>query len=106
MQIRSVFTVAVATTAFAVALAGCAGIQQQIAAKKARGTIEAGGYTWEIPDESEGGNTVSTHGLPPKQAATEASSILCKKYGRVAQFVKKDGILLTGLQIFSFNCVR
>jgi hypothetical protein len=86
------------------ALTACAGIKQQIEATKARGTIDAGGYTWEIPQESEGGVTVRANGLPPRQAATDAASIVCKKYGRVAQFVKQDGSLILGFQQFEFNC--
>ncbi len=72
----------------------------------ARETIEAGGYTWKIPADSEGGSTVQTQGLPSRQAATNASTTLCKKYGRVAQYVKHRNLLLTGTAIFDFNCVR
>ena len=87
-------------------IGGCAGMQRQIAEMKARGTIEGGGYTWQIPAESEGGNTIQTRGLPSRQAATEASTKLCKKYGRVAQYDSQKSILITGTMIFNFNCVR
>jgi len=84
----------------------CAGIKRQLAEMEARGTIEGGGYTWKIPAESEGGNSIQTHGFPGKQAATDASTKLCKKYGRIAQYVSHRAILITGTSIFEFNCVR
>jgi len=87
-------------------ITGCAGAKRRVKEMNARGTIDAGGYTWRIPADSEGGNTVQTRGLPGRQAATEASNTLCKKYGRIAQYASRDHILLTGLAIFNFNCVR
>ena len=94
------------TVAAAVSVAGCAGINQQIAETRQRGTIESGGYTWQIPADSEGGNTVQAQGLPSRQVATTVSSTLCKRHGRVAQFVSQRGVFITGTQIFDFNCVR
>lgn len=91
---------------FAAVLAGCGAMQQQAQETKARGTIEAGGYTWNILAESEGGNTISTNGLPSRQHATDASTILCKKNGRIPQFVKQTGVLLLAIQQFEFNCVK
>lgn len=91
--------------ALALAIAGC-GVKRHVDEMHARGTIEAGGYTWQIPVDSEGGNQVQTHGFPSVQAATDASTILCKKYGRVAQYVSQRGLAVTALQIFTFNCVR
>jgi len=87
-------------------LSGCAGVNRQVKETLARGTIEAGGYTWQIPAESVGGNSIETHGLPSKQAATEASDILCKKNDRVAQFVEQKSKLILGIQQFRFNCVK
>lgn len=103
---RSAAVTCASAIAVAIFVIGCAGMNREIEETKARGTIESGGYTWEIPAESEGGNTIRTHGLPSKQAATDASNILCKKHGRIAQFVDQEGILLLGLMIFNFNCVR
>ncbi len=68
--------------------------------------METGGYTWNILAESEGGNTISTNGLPSRQHATDASAILCKKNGRIPQFVKQTGVILLGIQQFEFNCVK
>jgi hypothetical protein len=96
------FIVAIA----AALLVGCAGLAQQVEATKARGTIEAGGYTWAIPLETEGTVTVRTNGLPPKQAGLEAGAIACKKFDRIAQFQKQDGSLILGFQSFTFNCVK
>jgi uncharacterized protein YceK len=88
-------------------LAGCSAIKQQAAETKARGTFESGGYTWEIPADTAGGNTIRTHGLPSKQIATTASDTLCNKYDRVAQYVDNKGTsLLLGFVVFHFNCVR
>ena len=56
--------------------------------------------------ESVGGNAIEAHGFPSKQAATEASDILCKKHGRVAQFVEQESKLILGIQKFRFNCVK
>ncbi len=92
--------------AIAIILTGCAGIKRQAAEMEARGTIEAGGYTWKIPADSEGGNTIQTNGLPSKQAATEASNQLCKKYDRIAQFASRRSILIAGTMIYEFNCVK
>ena len=92
--------------AILLSLSACAGLEKQAQDTKARGTIEAGGYTWKIPMESEGGNRVQTNGLPNQQAATEAASILCKKNGRIAQYVKQDGMPLLGVVWFDFNCVK
>ena len=90
----------------AMLLSACAGIQKQVAETKARGTIESGGYTWEIPMDTEGAVQVRTNGLPTRQAATEVGSQLCKKYGRVAQFANQTGSLILAFQQFEFNCVR
>lgn len=87
-------------------ISACAGIQQQVEETKARGTIERGGYTWSIPMNTEGAVQVQTNGLPPRQTATEVASILCKKYGRVAQFARQTGSLILGFQQFEFNCVK
>jgi len=87
-------------------LSGCAGIDQQIAETKARGTIQEGGYTWTVPMDTEGAVSVRTNGLPPRQTATVVASRLCKKYGRVAQFSRQTGVLMLGIQEFEFNCVR
>lgn len=87
-------------------LSACAGIKQQVEETKARGTIESGGYTWAIPMESEGAVAVRTNGLPTRSAATVVGSMLCKKHGRVAQFVRQSGSLILGFQQFEFNCVR
>lgn len=103
---RNVAVMCASAVAVAICVAGCAGMNRQIAETKARGTIESGGYTWTIPTDSEGGNTIKTYGLPSRQAATDVSSKLCKKYGRVAQYVDQHPILLTGAMIFDFNCVR
>jgi len=84
---------------------GCA-VQQQAEETKARGTIETGGYTWSILADGEGGNVISTYGLPGRQPATDAANILCKKYERIAQFTKQKGMLLLGIQQFEFNCVK
>ena len=86
-------------------LVGCANIQQQAAETRARGKIDAGGYAWSIHLDSEGGNSVTTHGLPNRQAATDASNVLCRKYGRTAQFIRHSGSLILGVQSFDFNCV-
>ena len=80
-------TAAIAKTAILVSaalLSACAGIQQQVAGNKARGTIASGGYALEIPMETEGAVQVRTNGLPTRQAAAAVGSQLCKKYGRVA----------------------
>ena len=72
------FTAALAKTLVLIgatlALSACAGIQQQVAETKARGTIEPSGYTVEVPMETEGAVQVRTHGLPTRQAATEVGS--------------------------------
>jgi hypothetical protein len=97
----------VSLISISILLSGCfEGTKRQMAETKARGTIEGGGYTWDIPADSAGGNTIQTSGLPSKQAATEASTKLCKKYGRIAQFVNRTDILLLGVVAFDFNCVR
>lgn len=96
----------VGTAVVVLQLAACAGIEQQAAETKARGTIESGGYTWEVPMDTEGAVMVRTRGLPTRQAATEVASTLCKKYGRVAQFVRQRGSLVLGIQEFEFNCAR
>jgi hypothetical protein len=101
---RAVKALAIAGTTLL--LSACAGVQQQAAQTKARGTIESGGYTWTIPMDTEGAVQVQTTGLPTRQAATEVGSRLCKKYGRVAQFVRQTGILMLGVQQFEFNCVK
>jgi hypothetical protein len=88
------------------ALTGCGAMQKQVEETKARGTVETGGYTWNILAESEGGNTISTNGLPSRQHATDASAILCKKNGRIPQFGKQTGFILLGIQQFEFNCVK
>ena len=85
---------------------GCSGVKRRAAETQARGTIETGGYTWKISADSEGGNTIRAHGLPGRQAATDASSQLCKKYDRIAQVVRRKPILLIGAVKFDFNCVR
>ncbi len=88
-------------------LTGCASIKQRAADTKARGTFESGGYTWEIPADSAGGNSIRTHGLPSRQIATTASDTLCNKYGRVAQYVDNKGTsLLLGFAVLNFNCVK
>jgi hypothetical protein len=102
---RIVLLLGIACTT-AVALGGCGAVRQQARETEARGTIEAGGYTWRIHADSEGGNRISTQGLPSQQHATDAATTLCKKYGRVAQYVKRDSIPLTGFAAFNFNCVR
>ncbi len=101
-NINRIILVVIVTTL----LAGCAGVKRQVAEMEARGTIEAGGYTWKIRADSEGGNSIQTRGLPGRQAATDASNQLCKKHGRISQFVDRKGLLFTGLAIFNFNCVR
>ena len=90
----------------AAALTGCGAMQKQAEETKARGTVETGGYTWNILAESEGGNTISTNGLPSRQNATDAAAILCKKNARIPQFSKQTGVLLLGIQQFEFNCVK
>jgi hypothetical protein len=98
-----IFTITLCTLLFT----GCSAIKQQAADTKARGTFESGGYTWAIPADSAGGNTIRTHGLPSRQIATTASDTLCNKYGRVAQYIDKKGSsLVLGLAVFNFNCVR
>lgn len=97
---------ALAIAGAALLLSACAGVQQQAAETKARGTIESGGYTWSIPLDTEGAVQVRTTGLPTRQAATEVGSRLCKKYGRVAQFVRQTGSVVLGVQQFEFNCVK
>lgn len=98
-----VFTITLCT----LLLTGCAAIKQQAADTKARGTFESGGYTWEIPADTAGGNTIRTRGLPSKQIATTASDTLCNKYDRVAQYIDNKGSsLVLGLAVFNFNCVR
>jgi hypothetical protein len=99
-------TTGLAVVLTATLLVGCAGAQQRVEEMKARGTIEAGGYTWVIPLETEGNVTVRTNGLPPMQAGLEAGTIACKKFGRIAQFQKQDASLMLGMVSFSFNCVR
>ena len=97
----------VSLISISILLSGCAGIKRQQKEMEARGTIDAGGYTWEIPAESVGGNTVRANGIPSVQAATEASNILCQKNDRVAQFYKRtENTSLFGYQEYSFNCVR
>jgi len=96
----------VSLISISILLSGCfEGVKRQRAETEARGTIEAGGYTWTIPADSAGGNTIQTRGLPSKQAATEASDKVCKKHDRVAQLVKQKGSI-TGLVTFDFNCVK
>jgi hypothetical protein len=56
--------------------------------------------------DTEGAVQVRTNGLPTRQAATEVGQMLCKKYGRVAQFAKQSGSLILGFQQFEFNCVK
>jgi hypothetical protein len=90
----------------AILISACAGIQQQVAETKARGTIESGGYTWAIPMYTEGAVQVRTNGLPTRQAATVVGAKLCKKQGRVAQFAGQTGSLILGFQQFEFNCVK
>lgn len=87
-------------------ITGCAAIEADAAATKARGTVEAGGYTWSFPLESEGNVRVQTNGLPSRQIATTVASARCKKYGRVAQFVKQEAVFMLGVVWFDFNCVR
>ena len=87
-------------------LSACGALEKQMEETKARGTIETGGYTWNIIADSEGGNTISTNGLPGRQPAVDASAILCKKYARIPQFTKQTGVLLFGIQQFEFNCVK
>ena len=89
-----------------IAVSGCAGIEQRAKESAARGTIETGGYSWRILADSEGGNMISANGLPGIQPATDAAMSLCKKYKRIAQFSKRSGSLLLGVQQFQFNCVK
>lgn len=103
---KNIAMLRVSTIAAVISISGCAGLNRQVAEMEARGTIEAGGYTWRIPTEYEGGNSVRTQGLPSRQAATEASNKLCKKHGRIAQYVTQRNILMTGSVTFDFNCVR
>ena len=98
-------TMILATSALAL-LTACGAMQKQVEETKARGTIETGGYTWNILADAEGGNTISTNGLPGRQPAVDASAILCKKYGRIPQYTKQTGVLLLGIQQFEFNCVK
>ncbi len=81
-------------------------VERQNAEIKARGTIEAGGYTWEIRADSEGGNTIQTRGSPSKQNAIDAATKLCKKYGRIAQYISQERPSITTTIYFNFNCVR
>ncbi|MBZ0093398.1 MAG: hypothetical protein K8F27_14400 [Sulfuricellaceae bacterium] len=87
-------------------LSGCAEAQRQIEQEKALGTIESDGYTWHIQDDSEGGNTIYAVGDPNKAQATKVASMLCKKYGRIAQFVRKKPLSLVMTSDFDFNCVK
>lgn len=103
---KNVVISCVSLISISILLSGCfEGVKRQRDEMEARGTIETGGYTWKIPAESAGGNTIETRGLPSKQAATEASDKLCKKHDRVAQFVKQRSFL-TGSVVFDFNCVK
>jgi hypothetical protein len=95
-----------ATLISCLVISACSGMRQHMEETKARGPLEVGGYTWRITAESESGNTVSTNGLPSRQYATEASNTLCKKYGRIAQFVKQTGSLLLGRHLNSIACVE
>ena len=100
------------TVRFAVSLisisliASCGAVQRRAQATEERGVHEVGGYRWRIQAESEGGNKISTQGLPPRQTATEMANILCKKHGRIAQYVKTDSTLILGNVSFTFNCVK
>lgn len=87
-------------------IVGCAGINQQVQEEKARGYFESGGYTWGITADSEGGNIVKTVGAAPVQAATTVSNMLCKKYGRIAQYVSQTPLSIVLVKEFTFNCVR
>jgi ABC-type phosphate transport system substrate-binding protein len=84
------------------ALVGCAGV----GVKKDAPTVQAGGYTWYITSESEGSIRIQANGIPNRQPASEAAGIICKKYGRVAQFVKSDPSLIGGFTAYDFNCVK
>ena len=53
-------------------LTGCSAMKQRAADTKARETFESGGYTWAIPADTAGGNTIRTRGLPSQQIATTA----------------------------------
>lgn len=103
---KNVVISCVSLISISILLSGCAGLKKRAAETEARGTIENGGYTWKIQADSAGGNSIYTHGLPDRQAATNVSNQLCKKHGRVAQFVKQDGSILTGIRVFDFNCVK
>ena len=85
---------------------GCASVNQQIREERARGTIESGGYTWYIEDDSQGGNTIKTFGLPSKSVSTTVSSMLCKKYDRIAQYVSQTPMDFMTVTRVTFNCVR
>jgi len=88
-----------------VTLSGCAGMKQRQAEIDARGTISEGGYTWDIHEDYEGGNTILAQGLPSKSIAIKVSTKLCKKYGRIAQFQKGEASLF-GFMTYDFNCIR
>jgi len=91
--------------AVSIGLSGCAGMKKRMAEIEARGTVEGGGYDWAIHDDYEGGNTIQTSGLPTKGAAAKASTQLCKKYGRIAQYESHQGSIV-GLWTYNFNCVK
>lgn len=84
------------------AVLGCAGVGM----KKDAPTVQAGGYTWYVTSESEGSIRIQANGIPNRQPASEAATIICKKYGRVAQFVKSDPSLIGGFTAYDFNCVK
>ncbi|MBK9134146.1 MAG: hypothetical protein IPM15_07310 [Betaproteobacteria bacterium] len=69
-------------------------------------TFEHGGYTWRVHQDTEGGNNVRTSGVPSRQVAAEAAGILCKKYGRIAQYQSHRTLLFGASVGFQHNCVK